>query len=578
MNENVSPHGHEDRTWLTNPCLVYPGFAVVFMQTFAINRNRVFANGNVAGIIREEELNIERQIFVLPEKKETAESKKLFRRKREEDRGEAVRRFVLKGFDFTMPMEPAEEEDFYPVTLSGHVDVEMNLFVGNTVSINYYFLFDGNQCRMSEDAVISDHLIGLLSTWLGAEHWSRLKDIAPENRQKINSVTDINLESECYIDGIWLDDEGNPLETPRSMDISGKGRKFDAVALLYKKFIYNHCTEANPDIGKDELKVYEKYRNENPYTVNNDFHYAMLDVWENIRHAEPGTDDDLFAKDRKEKLTEAEIVNHIRDCHKEELIGLLTMYPGEWPYRDAEAYAEVCGENIAIDTDDLVLVGSNLCMVLGTYGRRSGEGAGVDWEEHLKERARYHVSWPEYLMILQMIIAKKYTIGLANDRLVNATLNKTNLSAQSLIGENAHLSMRLSRMLLQLDVVKYSKFPSHKVMFDRTARRLALDEDLERFNGMMQMVDDSLHNLSDYKAMKSDFMLNIILAIISCASTFELFFQQSEMPFLTYFGWETSRFAAILVAIVAGITIFAILVVLKNSIKRIFEKLREHLW
>ena len=132
--------------------------------------------------------------------------------------------------------------------------------------------------------------------------------------------------------------------------------------------------------------------------------------------------------------------------------------------------------------------------------------------------------------------------------------------------------MRLTRMVTQLDVVKYSKYPSHKVMFDRTTARLGLNEDYERLTGLMESVDNSLHNMSDYKSMKSDFFLNIVLAIISCASTFELFFQEDEMPFLTYFGVESNRLAAIVVAIVAAITMFALLLVLTNSIRSVWER------
>ena len=261
----------------------------------------------------------------------------------------------------------------------------------------------------------------------------------------------------------------------------------------------------------------------------------------------------------------------------------MTLYPGEWPYRDPEAFDEVCGENIAIDTDDLVLANNNLCMVLGTYGRRGSvdgtksECNTVNWAEHLQERARYHVSWPEYLMILQMVLAKKYVIGKANEELIDATLSAGSKSAYELIGKNADLSLRLSQIVLLLDVVKYSKFTSHKVMFDRTTRRLNLDGDMEKLNEMMEMVDNSLHNLSDYKAMGSDFVLNFILALISVASTFELFFQNSEMPFLAYFGFETSRFAAMLVAVVFGVTLFAFLLVITKTVREFVEKVKRYM-
>jgi hypothetical protein len=300
----------------------------------------------------------------------------------------------------------------------------------------------------------------------------------------------------------------------------------------------------------------------------------MVDVWENIQHWE-ADNTDLFANDRPDRLTEEEIIRHIKEEHKNELIGLLSLYPEEWPYRDPEAYDEVCGQNIAIDTDDLVLVGSSLCVVIGTYGRRGSGENGVNWVEHLRERAHYHVSWPEYLLILQMILSKKYVIGLATDQVILSTMDIDRKSSQELIGKNADLSMRLTRLVTQLDVVKYSKYPSHKVMFDRTTERLGLNEDYDRLNSLMESVDNSLHNLSDYRSMKSEFLLNIILAIISVASTFELFFQNSEMPFLEYFGLESNKLAAIVVAVVACITIFALLLVISNSIRSIVSRISD---
>ena len=213
-------------------------------------------------------------------------------------------------------------------------------------------------------------------------------------------------------------------------------------------------------------------------------------------------------------------------------------------------------------------------MVIGTYGRRGAGEEGVNWVEHLKERAHYHVSWPEYLLILQMILAKKYVIGLAQDQVIMSTVDVEKKSSEDLIGQNSALSMRLTRMVTQLDVVKYSKFPSHKVMFDRTTARLGLQEDYDQLNTLMESVDNSLHNLADYKSMRSEFLLNIILAIISVASTFELFFQEDEMPFLTYFGVESNHLAAVVVAVVAAVTLFALLLVLTNSVKSIAERIK----
>ena len=407
-------------------------------------------------------------------------------------------------------------------------------------------------------ALTTDHIIAFLSNWLSAEFWSR---------EEGSDKTAIDYETHFAVDAIWLDAMGNPLDKPEAIGKLGTGRSFDAVALRYKNFIYQHCSRFKEDTPLAERKRLLRRWTPGSFSVDNDLHYAMVDVWENIQHLEPdGTD--LFASDRTDRLSEAEIIDHIREEHKNELIGLLSLYPEEWPYRDPAAYDEVCGENIAIDTDDLVLAGSSLCVVIGTYGRRGAGEEGVNWVEHLKERAHYHVSWPEYLLILQMILAKKYVIGLATDTVVLSTLDAEKKSSQDLIGANAALSMRLTRMVTQL------KFPSHKVMFDRTTARLGLGEDYERLSSLMENVDNSLHNLSDYKSMRSEFLLNIILAIISVASTFELFFQEDEMPFLTYFGFESNRLSAIVLAAVACVTIFALLLVLTNSIRSIWERIK----
>ena len=573
--------------------LTYPGFSVVFIQTFSVHHTKEFILPEEALAQKDQEFDdydeagerfvekadalgvpiawverdIENQIFVLPDNSPleapASAKKRLFGKKRRIPMKGNVRRYSLRGFDFTMPIVPAEDEAIYEATLKGHCNVEMNLFFGHTASITYRFLFDGHACQLSRP-VTTDHIIAFLSNWLSAEFWSK---------EEGSDKTGIDYETHFAVDAIWLDADGNPLQTPEAIPNLGTGRSFDAVALRYKNFIYQHCSQFKEETSLRERRKLTQRWGKTPFTVDNDLHYAMVDVWENIQHIEPdGTD--LFASDRPDRLTEAQIIDHIREEHKNELIGLLSLYPEEWPYRDPAAYEEVCGENIAIDTDDLVLAGSSLCVVIGTYGRRGAGEEGVNWVEHLQERAHYHVSWPEYLLILQMILAKKYVIGLASDTVVLSTLNAEKESSQDLIGKNAALSMRLTRMVTQLDVVKYSKFPSHKVMFDRTTARLGLNDDYERLAALMENVDNSLHNLSDYKSMRSEFLLNIILAIISVASTFELFFQNSEMPFLEYFGWKSNGLAAIVVAVVACVTIFALLLVLTNSAKSIWERIK----
>ena len=632
--------------------LSFPSFGVVFIQTFSIHGNLEFVlpasavrddydkiSGDIEGDLAKTGVyseiadhlglpvvymnqNIERQIFVLNGEEDALVRKKLVGRKWKEkgilskmsiksltsresaaaEKNEnsvtdlvwrfpkkSVYRFSLRGFDFHMPLRPEEEEDFEPVDLKGHVNVEMSLFFGNTVSITYRFFFDGRSSMISTpegkvtDAV-TDHIIALLSAYLGAEYWSADSDEGTSN---------INLKSTFVAKDFWLDENGFEVPENERTDLQMRegGRAFDKIALRYKKFLYNNYSAYREGLSFEDKREHESFRRKNGITVVNDHHYAMVDIWENVRHMhvhEDGTEEDIFFRRRVPRLSEAEIVNHIREYHKPELIGLMTMYPGEWPYRDKLAYDEVCGENIAIDTDDHVMVGTNLAVVIGTYGRRSDEvknnagheaandgsdvrKQGVNWEAHLLTRAQYHVSWPEYLMILQMVLAKKHVIGFAKDQMIDVALTARSHSAEELIGKNADLGMRLSRQVIQLDMVKYSKFPSHQVMFDRTSKRLRLEEDLNSLREIIDMVDSSLHNLSDYKAMKSDFLLNMILVVVSVASTFELLFQNSELPFLTYFNVDSRGLAAWLVAVVAAVTIFALLLVMKSGLKKVWN-------
>ena len=46
------------------------------------------------------------------------------------------------------------------------------------------------------------------------------------------------------------------------------------------------------------------------------------------------------------------------------------------------------------------------------------------------------------------------------------------------------------------------------------------------------------------------------------------------MPFLTYFGVESNRLSAIVVAVIACITIFALLLVVSNAIRNIWERIK----
>lgn len=630
--------------------LSYPSFSVVFIQTFSIDdrlefflptenvlhdyegadkelvaecrKTNVFkAMADYAGMpVVYMNQDIEGQIFVMPAEENGYVRKRLGGKALKDmyvlnkfslapaGRNEStddvytfpntgVYRFSVRGFDFEMPMNPLKEEDFYPIVLKGHVNIEMSLFFGNIASITYRFCFDGNSSMIltpdgrPQDAV-TDHIIGLLSTFLGAEYWSD-DDDCDEDTDEGNSR--INLKTTFMVHGFWLDEDGEVIPAEMMPDepwiMREYGRSFDNIALRYKKYLLNHYTAYRQGLSISEKRHLDEEQTAIGMSVSEDLHYAMVDIWETVKHMEEndGVIEDLFSKKRKPRLSEAEIIKHINDQHKPELIGLMSLYPGEWPYRDGEAYDDVCGENIAIDTDDLVKAGANLAVVIGTYGRRSNEvkmkkvsliaandgtfvkKQGVDWEKHLRERRRYHVSWPEYLMILQMVLARKCVIESVRDQMVEVASDVRNHAAERILGRNADLSVRLSRQIIQLDAIKYSKFTSHRVMFERTSRRLKLDEEFSSLREIIDMTDSSLHNLSDYKNMRSDSLLNIVLLIVSVASTSEVLFQDPSLPFMHYFGHgESSLLAAWLIRVVGIAMVFAFLLLVVNSVKKLW--------
>jgi hypothetical protein len=313
-----------------------------------------------------------------------------------------------------------------------------------------------------------------------------------------------------------------------------------------------------------------------PIIVDEDSHYAMVDVGGDIRHPLPSRED-LFSPDRNEPLSEPGIVEHIREEHKSELMGLLSLYPREWPYRDPADYDEVCGRSIAIDTDDLVLAGSSVVLVLGTYGRRGKESEAVDWKKVAEERSRYHVYWPEYLMILQMVLAKKYILDYVTDQMVLTTLKWESRRPERMLESNAAMSVRLMRLLAQLNILKYAKFPSHKVMYDRTCARLGIAEAQERTNALIENLDAGLNNMKDLRASRREAAMNVILGILAVVSAFQLFFGSTEFKF-----WETlwpqqdtDKVGAIVIFIVAVFAFFVLFQITVTVIYLFINKFRK---
>lgn len=518
-----------------------------------------------------------------------------------------IARYSIKGFDFRIPVRASKEKnekgeyvaDFPSVDFQGHANVEVSQFFGNIFSLTYRFLFDGFTCRILEAdesnhetmgaadrktvEATTNHIIGLLSSALGAEYWSGDDDD--------NKAAGIDLINRIVIDRFWLNSDGVPavrekggkLTNPGKLEeqqkdkpfekceggkenecgvwaIKDNDRVFDWILLRYKKYL---SSVFQPGGSVEEM------------SVKDDSRYAMVDIWETVKH--PYDDKDLFSDKHEPKLTEADIVNHIRDHHKPEMVGLMSMYPAEWPFRAAEAYDDVCGENIAIDTDDLVLAGSHMTVVIGTYARRGDGVNGVNWKEVMRDRRLYHVSWEEYLLIVQFILAKKYTFNHAIDRLLNLT-DDMSLVTKDMIGDCSKAALAASKKAIALDVIKQMKFPSHKIMYDRTAKRLELESDFQRFKDVQEVVSGNLQSLGEYHVAKSDSRMNFLLMAISVVSLLELLYQESKWPLgEIIFGSELKWWATV-TSVISGILAVISLVVLISKIdwvEEIIEKIKK---
>lgn len=505
----------------------------------------------------------------------------------------SVYRFSLRGFEFSVPIEFEKDKHgkykVDPITLKGHANVEMSLFYGNTVSIAYKFYFDGYTAFINSPdgdekvEALTDHIIAFLSCHLGAEFWSENKKL-----NEANQNSNINFFQKFIVDKIWIDKYGKSTTKHQSINSGdasnqkymAEKRVFNDVMLRYKRYLYSECTAYKEKLTRKEKLEHEVYRAKRPLSVSLDHHYAMVDIWGDVKHVEKTGNDDVFSETHEFELSEKDIVDHIRDFHKPELIGLMTLYPSEWKYRDPQSYDLVCGESMAIDTDDLVLVGSHVSVVVGTYDRRGSESEGNDWKAMAKVKAKYQVAWPEFLLILQFVLAKKVVIGCMKDRMIyligKMMGNDVDISTDELLFKNAKFSLDLTRQILQLDIVKYAKFASHRVMYDRTMSRLNVEKDIDDIKSMSEMLNDNLQNISNYRTMKAELGWNMVLILLSGLSLCDLLYKEPEFKFFegfriffTDFKCENiPPFGAWVVAVLAIFVVFGMFV----QISRLFRK------
>jgi len=432
-----------------------------------------------------------------------------------------VERFEFKGFSFKV-----EFDEPYPVEVSGEVRVEMSLFFNKTVSLAYTIVINRGEEAPPEQLLATDHVIDLISLAIPSEEWGFDESHEEEDEHKILIDTEDNkiIISKLFLDedGDWLDDPDTITNEDNEQSEEPAKKIFLQVFERYKKRVMKIC--------KDERCKEGKAVNAEDVVESG---FVYVDIWESLEHC-----GDLFKEYQKSDRTK--VMSHIFEYHKKELIGLMTMYPKEWPYRSSEAFEEVCGTNIAIDTDDLVLVNQNICIAFGTYGL-SEKGIPSPWAKHLRSiRKHYNVSWPEYVLLLEMLLAQKHSIEYTSDLLLSSIIStdkKEGLDKK--IERNAELFLETTKLLPQLDAVKYSKFISHKIMYERTNKRLKIDEDRTKLEELRTKVEEALNNVKDTRSMKNSKLLNLLIAGITVVSLFGFLFYEPHIPIFEYgFGYN----------------------------------------
>lgn len=441
-----------------------------------------------------------------------------------------VKRYELPDINIKINLCP--KKDVHN-TIEGVVKVQAAVYFKRAVSLTYRFVVDKKSdsfCKTAQPFT-TNHLTLLSGIVQGVEHWEKHGKEYHINNDSAYKV-EVNLSKELC-----------------GESIIGGHECIERVQKIYKSIFVD-----------DEIADNDKW--------DDDYHYTYVDIWEDI---------DQNSNPKFENFTEAKIIEHIDNDHKPELIGLMSLYPFEWPYRTASEFSNICGNNIAIDTDDLVLTNENMTLVVGTYGSR-GEESPTEWKEHLEIRAIYHTSWVEYLILVELAIIKKTVITYVLSRYVQniSRINSQNKAQKAdikeIIHENALLNIHLTSVISKLDIARYLRYMSHKHMYKKCYQNLSIDEDMAQLEYITNNSDVALNNANNIRELKQANQTNLILGIISVASLLEIVLTEAKIHLFEDIGLKCV--AGVSGRIIVFITIALIILTSVRFIKYILGNAR----
>lgn len=523
-----------------NDGLLYPSFSVIQMQTFCSENLIVKPDSdlvvcvNTPGVDEDGLDQIDCQIFTRPP--------------------QFYSRYSLKGFKIRLELNNKKGS-----VLKGYVKVRAIRFFNNCMQLSYRIMVPDPEnliegfCE-TNTTFGTNELISVASLAQKAEYW----DVDEKTgRQILNG----NIFKDIQITEFPLD---------ASSQFSGKGESLVR-------------SEGVSDPWEEAMRRYRCYFDMDCQKEPESLH-TFIDVDHTISHKKGK----YFSL-----MQEAEVIEHIETAHSPELIGLMTLYPYEWPYRMESSLGDVCGKNIAIDTDDLVLTNHNVSLVIGTYGSRDGEAEpaegddqddddpSVNWQKHLARRNLYHICWPEYYTLVEMIQAKKHIINYAISKYIK-TASTIADHHRYLIEQNAKMTINLSHMIMQLDAMRYLRYQSHKHMYKLAEQNMGVPQDEEYLDAIISKVDNSLDVLNDNVDHHQSRKINRTLMLISVASLFGVLMNEAEIPFIKHLnlsGWSVilgSGLVMVTFVLIVGmiVTMIRYAVAAKQDINYEPEKIR----
>jgi hypothetical protein len=501
--------------------LLYDEFSLVFMQLIALDDLRDYLHGKKRKKTSIDYVaNVQTQFSTYAKPYLDTNINEVFQFAEGQN---PLHTFCLPGFDFEVTFGTDRL-----ITVAGTMAVRLSVFFNRVALLSYRMVVNGKAVTKT-DLLGTDDLITLITLAMQAEQWDVDGDM--EFAKVSTDVSRVSI-SNLIINsaGEWCGDDQNDCTDSEEL------KNFEVVFARYKACALKMCLGNTSRWGDRKLAI-DRFSEKR---------YVYVDVWESVSHQ-----NGLF-----DNMDEMQRIAHIRSSHQSELMGLMCLYTGEWLYRSNEYFESICGVNIALDKDMLIHANANVCLYIGTYGVR-GSDAPTDWQSILVERSSYHVSEPEFLLILEMSLTQRFLIDHSHNRLLGGALGDSSTSAPvRAIEAVSELNLETTRLLMELDAVRYSRFITHRVMTQKTRENLQIDEALASLESKMQSIDSAMRNIGDIKSLRNGTRLNTVLASIAIASLLQILFMETTVPVLESLHIESSGISVFLITITFFLIVF----------------------